>query len=112
VQDYVLWYNGLGMNDVERVGGKNASLGEMISNLSNMGVSVPNGFATTADAFKEFMSQSGLHDKIQAELKKLDVDDVDALAKTGGMIRQWVMDTPFQPELEKAIHESYQQLKG
>ncbi len=112
MQDYVLWYNGLGMNDVERVGGKNASLGEMISNLSNMGVSVPNGFATTADAFKEFMSQSGLHDKIQAELKKLDVDDVDALAKTGGMIRQWVMDTPFQPELEKAIHESYQQLKG
>jgi pyruvate, water dikinase len=111
-QEYVLWYDGLGMNDVDRVGGKNASLGEMISNLSNMGVSVPNGFATTADAFRDFMSQSGLHDRIQAELNKLDVDDVDTLAKTGKMIRQWVMDTPFQPELEKAIYQSYLDLKA
>lgn len=112
MQEYVLWYNGLGMNDVDRVGGKNASLGEMISNLSNMGVSVPNGFATTADAFRDFMAQSGLHDKIQAELKNLDVDDVDTLAKTGAMIRQWVIDTPFQPELEEAIEKAYIELKG
>jgi len=112
VQDNVLWYDGLGMNDVERVGGKNASLGEMISNLSNMGVSVPNGFATTADAFREFMSQSGLHDKIQAELKVLDVEDVDALAVTGKKVRQWVMETPFQAELEEAIYDSYLKLKG
>ncbi|MET1254153.1 phosphoenolpyruvate synthase [Aliikangiella maris] len=112
MQDFVLWYNGLGMNDVDRVGGKNASLGEMISNLSNMGVSVPNGFATTADAFRDFMAQSGLNDKIQAELKALNVEDVDALAVTGSKIRQWVIDTPFQPELEKAIHEAYIQLKG
>ncbi len=112
MQDNVLWYDGLGMNDVERVGGKNASLGEMISNLSNMGVSVPNGFATTADAFREFMSQSGLHDKIQAELKVLDVEDVDALAVTGKKVRQWVMETPFQAELEEAIYDSYLKLKG
>lgn len=112
MQEYVLWYNGLGMNDVDRVGGKNASLGEMISNLSNMGVSVPNGYATTADAFRDFMAQSGLHDKIHAVLDTLDVDDVDTLAKTGKMIRQWVMETPFQPELEKAIHSAYIELKA
>ncbi|TQV84886.1 phosphoenolpyruvate synthase [Aliikangiella coralliicola] len=112
MQEYVLWYDGLGMNDVDRVGGKNASLGEMISNLSNMGVSVPNGFATTSQAFRDFMAQSGLHDKIQAELKTLDVEDVDALAVTGSKVRQWVMDTPFQPELEKVIYEAYLALKG
>lgn len=112
MQDNVLWYDGLGMNDVERVGGKNASLGEMISNLSNMGVSVPNGFATTADAFRTFMSQSGLHDKIQAELNALDVEDVDALAVTGKKVRQWVMDTPFQTDLEDAIYDAYLKLKG
>lgn len=107
-----MWYDGLGMNDVDRVGGKNASLGEMISNLSNLGVSVPNGFATTADAFRSFMSQSGLHDKIQAELNALDVEDVDALAITGKKVRQWVMETPFQTELENAIHKAYLKLKG
>ena len=112
MQQHVLWYNGLGMNDVERVGGKNASLGEMISNLSNMGVSVPNGFATTASAFRDFMAQSGLHDKIQAELEKLDVDDVEALAVTGSQVRQWVMETPFQPELEDSIYKAYVELKG
>jgi len=112
VQDNVLWYDGLGMNDVDRVGGKNASLGEMISNLSNMGVSVPNGFATTADAFRTFMAQSGLHDKIQTELIALDVDDVDALAVTGKKIRQWVIETPFQADLEDSIYESYLKLKG
>jgi len=112
VQDNVLWYDGLGMNDVDRVGGKNASLGEMISNLSKMGVSVPNGFATTADAFRAFMSQSGLHDKIQAELDVLDVDDVDTLAVIGKKIRQWVIDTPFQPDLEDSIYQAYLKLKG
>lgn len=112
VQDNVLWYDGLGMDDVERVGGKNASLGEMISNLSNMGVSVPNGFATTADAFRTFMAQSGLHDKIQNELKTLDVEDVDALAVTGKKIREWVIETPFQDDLEKSIYDAYLELKG
>ncbi len=112
MQDYVLWYDGLGMDDVEVVGGKNASLGEMISNLANVGVSVPNGFATTASAFRDFLSQSGLDDKIHAELEHLDVDDVEKLAETGAKIRQWVIDTPFKPELEKAIEEAYFQLKG
>ena len=112
MQENVLWYDGLGMDDVETVGGKNASLGEMISNLSNMGVSVPNGFATTADAFRAFMSQSGLHDKIQAELDALDVEDVEKLAIVGKQIRQWVIETPFQQELEDAIHDAYLTLKG
>lgn len=102
---YVLWYDQLGMGDVERVGGKNASLGEMISNLSNMGVSVPNGFATTADAFRAFLEQSGLNQRINEELANLDVDDVTKLAEVGAKIRGWVMDTPFIPEMEQAITE-------
>ncbi len=98
------------MNDVDRVGGKNASLGEMISNLSNAGVSVPNGFATTADAYREFLSQSGLDDKIHTALSALDVDDVNALAAEGKRIRQLVSDTPFPAALDKAIEDAYQQL--
>lgn len=77
----VLWYNQLGMNDVDRVGGKNASLGEMITNLSGMGVSVPNGFATTADAFNQFLDQSGVNQRIYELLDKTDIDDVTQLAK-------------------------------
>ncbi len=112
MKDYVLWYSGLGMDDVEIVGGKNASLGEMISNLANVGVSVPNGFATTASAFRDFLSQSGLDQKIHDELEHLDVDDVELLAKSGKKIRQWVIDTPFKPELEQAIEQAYYELKG
>lgn len=100
------------MQDVPRVGGKNASLGEMISNLANAGVQVPGGFATTADAFNEFLEQSGLNEKIHSILDTLDVDDVNELAKVGTQIRQWVIDTPFQPELDKAIREAYSQLHG
>jgi pyruvate,water dikinase len=80
VQDYVLWYQYLGMDDVDRVGGKNASLGEMISNLANAGVQVPGGFATTASAFHQFLEQSGLEARIHDILDTLDVDDVNALA--------------------------------
>ncbi|MBR8842232.1 MULTISPECIES: phosphoenolpyruvate synthase [Pseudoalteromonas] len=112
MQDYVLWYQELGMQDVPRVGGKNASLGEMISNLANAGVQVPGGFATTADAFNEFLEQSGLNEKIHSILDTLDVDDVNELAKVGAQIRQWVIDTPFQPELDKAIRDAYSQLHG
>ncbi|MBQ4846698.1 phosphoenolpyruvate synthase [Pseudoalteromonas sp. MMG005] len=112
MQDYVLWYQELGMQDVPRVGGKNASLGEMISNLSNAGVQVPGGFATTADAFNEFLEQSGLNEKIHTILDTLDVDDVITLAKVGAEIRQWIIDTPFQPELNKAIHDAYNTLHG
>ncbi|MCA6999304.1 phosphoenolpyruvate synthase [Dickeya solani] len=106
----VLWYNQLGMHDVERVGGKNASLGEMITNLSELGVSVPNGFATTAQAFNDFLNQSGINQRIYELLDHTDVDDVSQLAKAGAQIRQWVIDTPFQPELEQAICDAYQQL--
>ncbi|MGM3160125.1 phosphoenolpyruvate synthase [Dickeya undicola] len=106
----VLWYNQLGMHDVERVGGKNASLGEMITNLSELGVSVPNGFATTAQAFNDFLNQSGINQRIYELLDRTDADDVSQLAKAGAQIRQWVIDTPFQPELEQAIRDAYQQL--
>ncbi|MDL4913930.1 MAG: phosphoenolpyruvate synthase [Enterobacterales bacterium endosymbiont of Blomia tropicalis] len=111
-QPLVLWYNQLGMHDVDRVGGKNASLGEMITNLSSLGVSVPNGYATTSYAFNQFLDQSGLNQRIYELLDKTDIDDVNELAKAGKQIRQWVVDTPFQPELEAAILEAYQQLSA
>ncbi|MCL2898518.1 phosphoenolpyruvate synthase [Brenneria tiliae] len=106
----VLWYNQLGMHDVERVGGKNASLGEMITNLSELGVAVPNGFATTAQAFNDFLNQSGINQRIYELLDDTDIDDVNQLAKAGTQIRQWIIDTPFQPALEQAIRTAYQQL--
>lgn len=112
VQDYVLWYQDLGMGDVNRVGGKNASLGEMISNLANAGVQVPGGYATTADAFNEFLEQSGLNEKIHTILDTLDVDDIQKLAEVGKDIRQWIIDTPFQPELDSAIRNAYNELHG
>ena len=100
----------LGKHDVERVGGKNASLGEMISHLSNAGVSVPGGFATTAQAYRDFLEQSGLNAKIQAELDQLNVDDVQALTTTGAKIRQWVVDTPLTAELEADIRHAFAEL--
>ena len=111
-QPLVLWYNQLGMHDVDRVGGKNASLGEMITNLSSLGVSVPNGFATTSYAFNLFLDQSGLNQRIYALLDETDIDDVNALASAGKQIRQWVVETPFLPELESAILDAYQQLSA
>jgi len=110
VQENVLWYEQLGMGDVDRVGGKNASLGEMISNLANVGVQVPGGFATTSFAFNEFLEQSGLNDKIHQLLDELDVDDVNALAECGATIRQWVIDTPFLPQMQKDIEAAYAKL--
>lgn len=112
MQENVLWYQELGMNDVDRVGGKNASLGEMISNLANVGVQVPGGFATTAYAFNEFLEQSGLNDKIYQLLDQLDVSDVNALAQCGATIRQWIIDTPFLPQMQGDIEQAYQQLAG
>ncbi len=111
MQQYVMWYQDLGMGDVNQVGGKNASLGEMISNLANAGVQVPGGFATTSYAFNEFLEQSGINDKIYAALDELDVDDISQLTSVGADIRQWIIDTPFQPELEKAIVDAYEQLQ-
>jgi len=110
LQHYIKCLNDLGMKDLDQVGGKNASLGEMISQLSQLGVSVPGGFATTAHAFREFLAQSGLASRIQATLESLDIEDLGALAATGKDIRQWMMETPFQPELEAAIEQAWQQL--
>jgi pyruvate,water dikinase len=107
LDNYILWFDELGMNDVERVGGKNASLGEMISNLAGAGVSVPNGFATTAHAYREFLAHENLADRINQSLAALDVDDVNALAKTGAEIRSWIIDTPFQPALDQAIEAAF-----
>ncbi len=110
MQEFVVWYQDLGMEDVPRVGGKNASLGEMISNLASVGVQVPGGFATTADAFNQFLEQSGVNERIYQLLDGLDVDDVTALAKAGAQIRQWVIDTPFHAEFEQAIRSSFDEL--
>ncbi|WP_434662885.1 phosphoenolpyruvate synthase [Aeromonas sp. NJAU223] len=112
MQQYVLWYEQLGMQDVERVGGKNASLGEMISNLAGAGVSVPGGFATTAFAFNEFLELSGLNGKIHDLLDSLDVDDIAALNKAGQQIRDWVVEAPFQPALEQAVRDAYTKLSA
>jgi pyruvate, water dikinase len=110
VKEYVIPFQQLGMHDVGKVGGKNASLGEMVSHLAAAGVKVPDGFATTAEAFNDFLQQSGLKSQIDQQLKTLDVDDVDTLAKVGAQIRQSILDTPFQPELQAAISQSYQAL--
>ncbi|HHJ1361920.1 TPA: phosphoenolpyruvate synthase [Pseudomonas aeruginosa] len=105
--EYVVSLDKLGVHDVEHVGGKNASLGEMISNLAGAGVSVPGGFATTAQAYRDFLEQSGLNDRIHAALDALDVDDVNALAKTGAEIRQWVMEAEFPARLDSEIRQAF-----
>lgn len=110
--EYVISLDKLGVHDVERVGGKNASLGEMISNLAGAGVSVPGGFATTAQAYRDFLEQSGLNDRIHAALDALDVDDVNALAKTGAQIRQWVMDAEFPAQLDADIRKAFAEMSG
>ncbi|MCS0058632.1 phosphoenolpyruvate synthase [Vibrio parahaemolyticus] len=110
MQKNTLWFNGLSMDDVDKVGGKNASLGEMVSNLANVGVSVPNGFATTSYAFNQFLDHEGLDERIHQLLDELDVDDVEALRKTGATIRQWVLQAPFPSDLEQEIRNNYEEL--
>ena len=105
--EYVVSLDKLGVHDVEHVGGKNASLGEMISNLAGAGVSVPGGFATTAQAYRDFLELSGLNAQIHAALDALDVDDVNALAKTGSQIRQWIMDAEFPEKLNEEIRTAF-----
>ncbi|MFE8071528.1 phosphoenolpyruvate synthase [Marinobacteraceae bacterium S3BR75-40.1] len=112
MDDYIIWFENLGMNDVDKVGGKNASLGEMISNLANAGVSVPGGFATTASAYRTFLATDGLKDRIDQALGNLDVDDVNELARVGAEIRQWIIDTPFPDGLEDVVETAYEQLRG
>jgi pyruvate,water dikinase len=109
-QRKVLWFRELGMHDVETVGGKNASLGEMIRHLSKAGVQVPGGFATTAAAYREFLAHEGLADRINAQLDGLDVDDVQALARIGKSIRDAVMKAPFPATLETEIRSAYELL--
>jgi pyruvate,water dikinase len=112
---YVVSFEHLRMTDVESVGGKNASLGEMISQLAGAGVRVPGGFATTAQAFRDFLGYSidggaTLAQRIADRLSALDIEDVRALAQAGSEIRQWIVDTPFQPRLAQEINDFYQQL--
>jgi pyruvate,water dikinase len=110
MEPLVIPFEKLRMNDVEQVGGKNSSLGEMISQLAGTGVRVPGGFATTAQAYRDFLAQSGLDDKINAALDALDVEDVNALAVCGAEIRKWIMEVPFPMDLTIAITEQYQRL--
>ncbi|CRL47927.1 MULTISPECIES: phosphoenolpyruvate synthase [Pseudomonas] len=110
--EYVVSLDKLGKHDVEHVGGKNASLGEMISNLAGAGVSVPGGFATTAQAYRDFLELSGLNDQIHAALDALDVDDVNALARTGAQIRQWIMEAEFPEKLNAEIRTAFATLSA
>ena len=110
--EYVVSLDKLGNHDVERVGGKNASLGEMISNLAGAGVSVPGGFATTAQAYRDFMELSGLNEQIHTMLDALDVDDVNALAKAGAQIRSWIMSAEFPAQLDADIRAAFAEMSA
>ncbi|MEW8328750.1 MAG: phosphoenolpyruvate synthase [Candidatus Thiodiazotropha sp.] len=112
MNEQIIWFEHLKMQDVDQVGGKNASLGEMISGLADAGVSVPGGFATTAHAFREFLRHNNLAERIDPLLKALDVEDVTALAEAGKTIRQWVVESSFPEALEKAIIDAYKALAG
>ncbi|WP_278485621.1 phosphoenolpyruvate synthase [Achromobacter insolitus] len=107
---YVVLFEQIRMTDVDSVGGKNASLGEMISQLSGAGVRVPGGFATTADAFRDFLKASGLDKRIAERLTTLNPEDVRELANAGAQIRQWIIDAPFSPEFESQIREAFAKL--
>jgi pyruvate,water dikinase len=108
----VLWFSELGLDDLDQVGGKNASLGEMVQNLSNAGVRVPNGFATRADAYRRFIAQEDLAEAISVQLADLDIDDVARLAVVGRSIRSAVVAQPFPPDLEAEIRPGYAELAG
>jgi pyruvate,water dikinase len=109
---YTLPFEKLGRHDVDTVGGKNSSLGEMISHLAKLGVSVPTGFATTAQAYRDFLKHDGLADRIAVELAALNVDDVAKLTVAGAKIRGWIMATPFPPQLEREILAAFAQLSA
>ena len=106
----VLWFDEIGMTDLPAVGGKNASLGEMVSHLSALGVRVPGGFATTADAYRRFLAHDGLGDQIAALLRDLDTDDVAALTRVGGEIRASIERHPLPEDLEIDIRTAYDRL--
>ena len=108
---YIIRFENLRISDVPRVGGKNASLGEMISQLAQLGVRVPGGFATTAQAYRDFLAQDGLDQRIQTALAGLDVADVTRLAATGAQIREWIVAQPLQPALNQQIRDAYRQME-
>ncbi len=112
MEPYVIKLDELGMDDVETVGGKNASLGEMISNLSNLGVAVPGGFATTAAAYRKFLSTGGLDKRIHEVLDSLDVDDIEALTSAGASIRGWIMETPLPDDLMRDVGAAWEEMHG
>ena len=105
--DYIVSLAQIGMSDLGQVGGKNASLGEMIRHLGAAGVTVPGGFATTADAYHEFLSQSGLGDRIERRLENVDIEDVSALTACGKDIRSWITEAPLPVALEEAVASAY-----
>ena len=111
MEDHIIWFDQLGMNDVDRVGGKNASLGEMISNLAGLGVSVPDGFATTASAYQAFLATGGLRERIDEQLGGLDVNDVNELACVGACIREWIIATAFPDTLTRSIEQAFRKLE-
>ncbi|MBY0379322.1 MAG: phosphoenolpyruvate synthase, partial [Burkholderiales bacterium] len=106
----IIWFDNLRMTDILQVGGKNASLGEMISQLTDRNIRVPGGFATTADAYKKFLAQKNLKTKIDNALANLDVTNVLELAKIARQIQGWIIDTPFQKDLEIEIETAYSQM--
>lgn len=109
---YIIWFDQLRMTDVNQVGGKNASLGEMISQLSTAGVCVPGGFATTAHAYQEFLAQNGLDKRIETTLAELDINDVTALASTGKQIRSWIMAATLPARLQDEVAQAYETLQS
>ena len=112
MKPYIIPFEKLKNKDVELVGGKNASIGEMISGLANLGVSVPGGFATTSHAYRDFLAQGGLDERIRKVLADLDVDDVQRLAVVGEQIRGWMLATPFPERLQMEALDAWRKMKG
>ncbi|MCC6531498.1 MAG: phosphoenolpyruvate synthase [Burkholderiales bacterium] len=111
-RDYLAWLQDLRMADIARVGGKNASLGEMIGELAPLGVRVPGGFATTAEAYREFLSANALDQRIEQTLSTLDIEDVRALARCGAEVRAWIEAQPLQPRLVGAVRDAYARMQA
>jgi pyruvate, water dikinase len=112
MKSQIIWFNQLGIKDIDIVGGKNASLGEMISHLARLGIKVPDGFATTADAFRQFLAQQKLDERIRTRLATLDTSDVTALVAAGAEIRQWIVETPFPDILLAEITQAWHRLQA
>src|SRR3984885_11001683 len=112
MKPYIIPFEQLKNKDVELVGGKNASIGEMISGLATLGLPVPGGFATTSHAYRDFLAQDGLDERIRAVLASLDVDDVERLSVVGAQIRGWMLATPFPERLQTEALEAWRAMKG